>query len=336
MLKPILILLFCFVLLCSTCTAQTPTQRGLAWLAQNQAEDGSLGNGAYQGSVGVTSLAAMAWLAEGSTPDAGKYSRPLAAAVSYLVSCATESGMIRSREKGARAMYGHAFATTILAEVLGEWKKNDPAAQKRLREKVEKAVVLILAAQNKEGGWRYSPVPNDADISVTATQLMALRAARNAGVFIPSATIEKAIAYIKKLQNADGGFRYQATGGENESAPARTAAAIVALQNAGEYNSPEVVRAFTYLKKFTPSTEASEQQAYYYYAIYYQTIAMYQSAGKEAAARWKTWETELGKALTKKQEATGEWSSNISASYATAMSLIALQLSNNYLPIVEK
>ena len=67
---------------------------------------------------------------------------------------------------------------------------------------------LIVGSQNKEGGWRYLPKVGDADLSVTVTQLMALAAARDAGVDVPKETIDRAIDYVKKSQNGDGGFRY--------------------------------------------------------------------------------------------------------------------------------
>ena len=73
-------------------------------------------------------------------------------------------------------MYGHGFATLFLAEVYGMHPDPD------LRQKLVKAVKLIINTQNDEGGWRYQPERREADISVTICQVMALRAARNAGI----------------------------------------------------------------------------------------------------------------------------------------------------------
>ena len=47
---------------------------------------------------------------------------------------------------------------------------------------IVRACRLIVNTQNDEGGWRYNPVPYDADVSVTICQVMALRSARNAGI----------------------------------------------------------------------------------------------------------------------------------------------------------
>ena len=73
-------------------------------------------------------------------------------------------------------MYGHGFATLFLAEVYGMTPRPD------VRETLRKAVRLIVQTQNQEGGWRYHPVRNDAALSVTSCQIMALRAARTTGV----------------------------------------------------------------------------------------------------------------------------------------------------------
>ena len=74
---------------------------------------------------------------------------------------------------------------------------------------------IIVNSQNKDGGWRYQPVRADADISVTVCEIMALRAARNAGLFVPNETIDRSIDYVKRSQNADGGFMYMIQGGES-------------------------------------------------------------------------------------------------------------------------
>jgi len=99
--------------------------------------------------------------------------------VDYLLACAQPSGFIAGPDASRGPMYGHGFATMFLAECYGM------SPRPELREKLAKAVKLIVNCQNKDGGWRYQPVRADADISVTVCQIMALRAARNAGLFVP-------------------------------------------------------------------------------------------------------------------------------------------------------
>ena len=104
-------------------------------------------------------------------------------------------------------MYSHGFGTLFLAEAYGMTHRPE------IREKLQKAVRLIIDTQNNEGGWRYQPVRRDADLSVTICQINALRAARNAGLFVPKETVEACIRYVKQSQNPDGGFRYMLQGG---------------------------------------------------------------------------------------------------------------------------
>src|SRR5262249_43238346 len=123
------------------------------------------------------------------------------------------------------AMYQHGFGALFLSEVHGMIP--DSVKQKRLREMLERAIDLTLKAQNKQGGWRYDPRPSQADVSVTVAQLMALRAAKNAGVFVPKNAVDKAVEYITSCQQADGGFCYIKGQGYAGSAFARSAAAVV-------------------------------------------------------------------------------------------------------------
>jgi hypothetical protein len=129
-------------------------------------------------------------------------------------------------------MYCHAMATLALAELYGQ--TNDDS----LKAPVEKAAKLIIGSQSDSGGWRYEPRPTGADISVTIMQVMALRAAKNAGIHVPDATLKKAVAYIKSCYRPQqGGFTYMPSSG----APgfARTAAGLCVLFLSGEYEDKD-------------------------------------------------------------------------------------------------
>ena len=61
---------------------------------------------------------------------------------------------------------------------------------------------------------------------------MALRAARDAGIKVEKSVIDKAIAYVKRLQNDDGGFNYMEGTSSNSEFP-RSAAGVATLYYAG-------------------------------------------------------------------------------------------------------
>jgi prenyltransferase beta subunit len=189
-------------------------QAGLAFLVTKQNADGSFGTGAYGRNVAVTSLCAMALVANGSSPGRGPYGGIINRAIGYIQGQSSESGFINHPESTNRGpMYGHGFATLFLAEMYGM------SLHPHLRNQLAKATALIVATQNEAGGWRYQPRRDDADLSVTVCQLMALRAARNAGVFVPNATVDRAVEYVKGCQNQDGGFTYRVGDGGDSAFP---------------------------------------------------------------------------------------------------------------------
>ena len=295
--------------------------KGLKWLAQSQAEDGNLSSGAYASNGGITSLGGLAFLASGSTPDQGPYGKNVTRALDYVIANCQESGM------ASQDMYGHGFATLFMAEAYGMSPRPD------VKEKLQAAVRLILQSQNPQGGWRYQPVPIDADTSVTVAEVMALRAARNAGIKVPKAVIDKAVAYVKKAQEPDGGFRY--TLDSPGSAFPRSAGSVAVLYYSGIYQGTELNSGIKYLLQHLPGKgeNANGGMGHYYYGNYYGTQANFMAGGDA----WKKWWPAVRDSLIKKQQTDGSWGAEeISAQYSTSMALIILQIPNRYLPILQK
>jgi hypothetical protein len=308
--------------------AQHAIDKGLAWLAGRQNDDGSFGSGAYRSNVGICGLAGMALMSGGSTPGRGPYGEQVNRAVDYLLANAQQSGFITEAVSTTHGpMYGHGFATTFLAECYGM------SLRPELRDKLAKAVKLIINSQNKEGGWRYYPIRDDADISVTVCQVMALRAARNAGLFVPNDVRDRAVAYVKSCQNADGGFMYMHSSPGESDFP-RSAAAVVALNSAGIYHDREITKALDYLMQFLPAERQSTRGSYYEYGQYYAVQAMWQAGGD----RWARWYPAIRDELIARQQQDGSWvsASIFGSEYATAMSIIVLQMPENQLPIFQR
>jgi hypothetical protein len=297
---------------------------GLSYLKARQNDDGSFGTGGYSRNVAICSLAGMAFLSHGSTPRRGPYGREVNECVSFVLNNARDSGFITSDAVSHGPMYGHGFATLFLAEVYG--MRRDSA----LREKLAAAVELIVNTQNDEGGWRYEPKRQEADISVTICQVMALRAARNAGIFVPNETIDRCVEYVKRSQNPDGGFMYMLSQ-PGESRFPRSAAAIVGLYSAGIYEGQEIDKGLEYLMQHVPETDAVARETHYFYGHYYAVQAMWQTGGE----RWSRWYPAVRDALLARQKNDGSWFDSISPEYGTAMACIILQMPNNYLPIFQ-
>jgi hypothetical protein len=327
-------------------------QRGLAFLARRQNPDGSWTDRVgrkvhmeYRGTVaphvGVTALAGLAFLSGGTLPDQGptglgrslaeNYCEVVRKALDYVMNQTQANGFISANTS---RMYSHAFATLFLAEAYGTGLSRD---DERLKECLQRAVRLIVKAQNKEGGWRYHPGAEDSDMSITVCQVMALRAARNAGIEVPRETIQNAIRYVKEsFQPNQGAFAYQLSyqrgGFPSRTSFALTAAGVTTLYGAGDYSAYEIREGLRYLWRHRPRLTEARGNFDYYYGQYYAVQAMFQAGGEY----WRQWYDYIRRDLLELQDPQeGCWTDLVGSNYATAMSTIILQFPNQYLPITE-
>ncbi|MFO0965521.1 MAG: prenyltransferase/squalene oxidase repeat-containing protein [Gemmataceae bacterium] len=321
-----------------TPATQEAIDDGLRFLASQQAANGAFGTGGYAGNTGVTGLGGLAFMASGSQPGRGPYGRNITQALEYVLSNEDRGvrGFLSSpRGAGHGAMYGHGFATLFLAEAHG--MISSPELRRRVRDTLGNAVQLIVDSQNREGGWRYQPRSADADLSVTICQIMALRAARNAGVFVPRNTADNCIKYVKECQDRfSGGFRYQR--GHGPVGFARTAAGVTALYSAGVYKGEEVEKGLDYMIKNKPGDGRGggifgEAEFHYYYGHYYAAQAMWIAGGRY----FREWYPAIRNELLGRRQGDGSWfDGRTCRHYCTAMALIILQIPNNYLPIMHR
>jgi hypothetical protein len=320
-----------------TVETQASIDRALAFLAARQSpRDGSFGSSASaRRRVAVTALSGMAFLSSGSTPGRGKYGTTVQKAVDFLLTRCQPNGFIYDEgNTGGHfgPMYDHGFATLFLAEVYGMTRNP------QVRTDLERAVRLIVNSQNKEGGWRYEPDSKDADLSVTVCQIMALRAARNSGIYVPKQTIDRCTEYVRKCQTQEGGFRYQLTTSWQAVTFGLTAAGVVTLYSAGIYEGKPLESGLAYLERYRPSNAQHQPANHYFYSHYYAAQAMWHAGGQ----RFEQWYTDIREELVHGpfpfRNSGGGWRdpSSYGDDYGTAMALLILQTPNNYLPIFQR
>src|SRR5207237_2455967 len=133
----------------------------------------------------------------------------------------------------------------------------------------------------------------------TICQVMALRAARNAGLYVPNQTIDRCVDYVKRSQNADGGFMYMLSGGPSRFP--RSAAGVVALFSAGIYEGDEVRRGIEYLEQHRPAAEEFALDTHAMYVHYYAAQALWQEDGEQ----WLEWYTVVGECRITQQYVGG-------------------------------
>jgi len=292
--------------------------RGLDYLAETQQPDGSW-PGPYGRLSGVVGLAMLTFLAHGEVPGEGKYGRVITRAVDYIVSTQASNGLLMGPQGGS-AMYSHGFATLALAEVYGQI--DDP----RVGPALKKAVGLILSAQNRLGGWRYNVGSQDADTTVSGAQMIALRAAAQAGIEVPLKNIKRGVAYYKSMYCPGGGFGYTSPSGPNA---ARAGIGLLVLSLSGAYHSDESKTTADWLYTNLGGGAVSRQ----YYTAYYCAQAMFQAGGKY----WRLWNETANTAIMRAQTADGSWPRGQGGVIcSTAFALLAMEINYNLLPIYQR
>lgn len=289
--------------------------RGLQALAKSQAPTGNWPDDSLYGSQpAVVGLAVVSMLAHGDDPNTGPYSTAIHRGLDFILKAAdAKTGYIGT------SMYNHGFGTLALAEAYGA------VEDARLGPALQKAVELIVHSQesNPLHAWRYSPESKDADTTVTGSQMVALLAARNAGIPVPETAIQNGLTFYKTCQTPDGGIGYVNSMAPNST---RSAIAVTVYALAKEKNSPVYKSAFEFLKQAQPEM----QYAQYY--LYYASQA-YFHASPEA---WQTWNRENIRMLRQSQSQEGYWDGQFGRTFGTAASLLSLALNYRYLPIYER
>ncbi len=310
-------------------------QQALPWLAEAQRPSGAWTTGQTGESTAATSLAILSFLAAGHVPDEGPWGQHLTRGVGWILQQQDDEGLLVGPSSSHGPMYSHGITTLMLAEVSGMVNSRQATDCRRV---LQRAVKLIVDAQNQpksdmaDGGWRYKSNSRDSDLSVTAWQLLALRAARDIGCDVPVENIDRAISYIRRLSVVDGGgFGYTSARG---STVTRAGTGIVALEVCGEHRTQETLAAAQYVL----SHPLTRNEGYFYYGAYYCTVGMYKVGGNE----WQTVRPALYSTVLNEQQPGGFWAplngneAEAGRVYATSMSILALAVEYAYLPIYQR
>lgn len=290
-------------------------KKGLKFLSASQ-----LSNGCWDDSSGhlpgAVSLATLAFLASGEDPNHGPYSTQITRSIDYII----KSQQISSGYIGT-CMYNHGFSTLALAEAYG--MVQNPRIELALR----KAVKLILRSQNRNahGAWRYNPDSTDADTTISGCQVVALIAARNAGISVPDSSIKKALDYLASCRDSQGAYGYTSMNGAKV-----TLTAIGLLCNSLQQRdlTPENQLSLDFLRN-----QINYRDPHYtYYFEYYMSQALFHADHPT----WELWNKQNIRLLMATQQNNGSWIGNRGSSFSTASALLSLALNFRYLPIYEK
>ena len=346
--------------------------RGLAWIATQQAADGSFYT-LPSGQPAITSLATMAFLSRGHQPGLGPYGERLNRAIDFVLSCQMSNGLItllppgpvhQDKQPSHNAIYNHVISALMLGEVYGQ--VNGQRA-KAVKQAIERAIQFSHGFHHvrpkppiDRGGWRYIHVnqwdPPDSDLSVTCWHLMFLRSAKNAEFDVPQADVDEGIAYVRRLWNpGSGAFSYSSDRLEANSLkpPAYSrgivGAGILCLSLAGQHQTPMALAAGDWLlahpyKGFGDLASSSDR---FFYGTYYSSQAMMQLGGRY----WEQFYPTVVKALLSGQSADGSWPVEVRSTvyvvgagseamfgnvYTSALAVLSLTPPYQLLPIYQR
>jgi len=310
-------------------------ERGCKYLASTQRDDGSWGSQEYDDGPAITGLCVLALMGSGEDCNRGPYAENIRRGLRNIIMAQDQqSGYISGQT--FKSMYHHGFAMLCLAECHGAidehllWEGVDNPEQRSIGKSLELAVRLSITSQNQNpwNAWRYSPDTPDADTSVSGAILMGLLAARNAGIEVPDANIDKAIAYYVSYTSSDGQVAYGTDLGFDENW-ARPAIASLCFAVARRKDLPQYKFTVDYLKTHIEEDPSQHRD----YTRYYMAQALYQGD----VEAWRAWNKLLVQRLKETQNPDGSFpSAEGGVACGSAFSLLSLALNYRLLPIYER
>jgi prenyltransferase/squalene oxidase-like repeat protein len=322
--------------------------RGIDFLSKHQQADGSFPT-APDGQPGVTSLCVMAMLARGHQPGKGRYGAQIERAIEYVLDRQIPSGGLLQPGADVAGHYSHGISGVMLTEVFG---MTDARLRTRIGVAVNKALQYTRSQQLRpkhdpaeRGGWRYLTPSNgnDADLSVTAWQLMFLRAARNAEFNVPEQWVKEAMGYVHRSFDVnERAFVYALSGFRRVTTRGMVGAGVVSLALGGEHGSETARLAGDWIlaTSFEPYNRdrGGADRDRYHFAAFYCSQAMFQLGGDY----WKRFFPGLLKVLADAQHDDGSWdpeatdNDSYGNAYTTAFAILALATPYQMLPVYQR
>jgi hypothetical protein len=326
------------------------------------------GAGARSYDVGVSGLAALAFLGVGETYKTARYGSVVRNVLKYLKRIQDPDGCfgprvegtfeigfeengspLAGRSEGNKFVYGHAIAALAMAETYG--MTQSPL----FKASAQNGINFVLLCQNPYLAWRYGVRPQDNDTAVTGWMVLALREARDAGLEVDPAAFDGAAAWLDRVTDpATGRTGYTALGdgpvrphGRIDLFPtclteSLTAEAVFTRILCGaKVEDGMVTKGADRCMKVLPLLEFEDESSgdrtdFYYW--HFGTLAMFQVGGD----RWMTWNESMKKAVLVRQRRDSKddrrgswdpvdpWGADGGRVYATAINTLTLETPVRY------
>jgi hypothetical protein len=301
--------------------------RGLEALLKTQQEDGHWGS-SYP--VAITSMAGLAILAQ----DENGLDRPqLAKAWRWLEARQKEGDFL-----GPQWLHEQGYATLFASELYGKLlvAKSPPKGidREKVRDVLVAAVRQIENAQSDTGGWYYTRAKGTSNDegSTTVCAVQALRSAKNFGIKLDDAVLARGFDYLKRMQNPDGGFRYQACAGA--SMVAGSAGSVASLVLMSKLDHAVLFRAVKFLEHVGVEGLAGQGE----YALFYAAMAcevLNEEFGKHMEFAGAS-RPAIARTIAARQQADGSWPQTTDTDYSTALSVLTLAVPRGRLSVFHR
>lgn len=320
----------------TTTTAGEMTARALDFIRKSQQADGSWGDKQWPQNAGVTALCCLALQAEGSLPRQGPSGIQLARGLEFLLDNTKDDGQIVGRDVYVHGpMYDHSWATLCLLQSYGNmpWRRD-------MRDKISRAVQLLLKYQHVDGGWRYKMMrEGNGDTLVTLNVLFALRLAVRSGFSVPADSVDRGVAFIKARALKEGdrfSGEWQYLPGGQAGSPTVAACGAIALHMAAkdpaDFKDPRIALTIESLDSHYKRHSVADllEAPYVHYGSFYVSQAMY-VAGNQY---WHPYYHKMLEVFAASQKADGQFEDQAgNAVYPTAAAAIVMQAPRGYLPL---
>jgi len=339
-----------------TATSESAVERGLAWLAAHQFEDGSWrfdhsqcpqcnGQCRHAGfrtsTTDSTGLALLCFLGAGYTHHEGPYQETVANGLYYLqqrmliTSLGADlrdktilAGVDTSQPQLANGnMYSQAIATLALCEAYAMTKDDN------LGGAAQQAVNFIVHAQHEQGGWRYEP-GEPGDTSVTGWQIAALKSALLAKRTVPREVWYRASNFFDGVQE-DRGAAYGYQNPTNKMPSMSVVGLFSRMMLGWPHDHPPLLKGIVQIGEQQPSKKDI-------YFNYYASQVLHHHGGPS----WERWNPRMRDYLVALQANQGHetgswyidenWSDRGGRLYTTTLAILTLEVYYRYMPMYQE
>jgi hypothetical protein len=335
----------------------------LEWLKDHQDEDGKWdadefmkhddgskgepcdGPGNPVHDIGLTGLALLAFLGDGSTLRSGPYRDVVKNAVGWLKDQQDPETGLFGTNNSNEFVYNHAIAALAMVEAYGL------SEYRLLKKHAQGGINYLEWHRNPYMVWRYQPRDGDNDTSVTGWAVMAYKSAQDFKLDVNKQALTLAETWFDQMTDPvsgrtgytdRGGFSSRRAGDHavhfpREKGECMTAVSLLCRFFLGHDPKDDRMmdtQADLILRRAPVWNQKDGSIDHYYW--YYATYALYQMGGRH----WKDWEKSLTGAVVKTQrqdghhmgswDPIGAWGEDGGRVYSTALLCLTLEAYYRY------